>query len=443
MLKLPSISIRLRQLKNSFVPINRLPPEILALIPTFRESEEDLMSATAVCKYWRRTLVSAPKLWNNIVCGRDTVINPRMHMYFERSGSVPIVVRIHSNASRLLSSHTERVSGLTMFIDHPSDIDEIAQYLSKPAPLLETITLRVAHWGRRCLILPPEFFKGFISSARTLILHGTILFPGPCKLSRLTKFTLETDLTDATSANLLDALEQMPSLQIFNASLRSRSSRGQAPGNRVVTLRRLEEISITMLMDDNSFAPAAGQILPSLRLPSARKVLLMSIGASDIPLTPILPLSFEDRLPSLSVLPKASVVLDKGLNVSGFFGPGGSELKLLTSSDAPYAFVQSTFGGLPFDSVHTLQVSFRSSTVDRVFFVNLLRHTKGLKRLQLKQNTMGPLTSWIGLDDQAGTCPALDTLIVIDDKTQGCVEVLKQIRECAGVPIGKVKVRDD
>ena len=201
-LRLSSISIRLNRFKNSLVPINRLPPEILAQILTFRESEKELMNATAVCKYWRRTLVSTPDLWNNI-CGRDVII-PRVHMYFGRSRSVPVVVQIRAQASRLLSPHTERISELTMSIDNPSDIDEIAEHLSKSAPLLETMSFRVTYRGRHSLTLPPEFFKAFLSSVKVLILHSRILSPGPCDLSRLTKFILESDLISATSADLLD-----------------------------------------------------------------------------------------------------------------------------------------------------------------------------------------------------------------------------------------------
>ncbi|KAF9782264.1 hypothetical protein BJ322DRAFT_207313 [Thelephora terrestris] len=71
--------------KTSLAPINCLPPEILALIPTFRESEKVLINATAVCKYWRRTLVSTPSLWNKIVYLGRNITNP--YAYFQRSRS--------------------------------------------------------------------------------------------------------------------------------------------------------------------------------------------------------------------------------------------------------------------------------------------------------------------------------------------------------------------
>ena len=208
----------------------------------------------------------------------------------------------------------------------------------------------------------------------------------------------------------------------------------------MTALPRLEEI--TIMVRDNLLAPAANPILPSLRLPSARRVFLKSLDARGAPSTPILPLSFEDRLPSLSVVPKAFVALDEGCNGITFYGLDDSKFTLYIHFSAPYAFTQSTFGGLPLDSVRTLQVSFRSPSTDTTFFVDLLRFMEGLQRLELKRNTVGPLNCWIGLD-QTGICPALATLIITDEEAKESVEALKRVRERAGVPIANVEIRDD
>ena len=48
--------------------------------------------------------------------------------------------------------------------------------------------------GQPPLRLPPIFFEAFLSSVRTLNFRGVTLAPGPCKLSQLTKFTLEIRL---------------------------------------------------------------------------------------------------------------------------------------------------------------------------------------------------------------------------------------------------------
>ena len=141
-----SITARVCQLKNSLVPINRLPPELLALVLTFRESERDLISATAVCRHWRTTFISTPNLWTNIVCSEQAkpeAFVPHVRTYLKRSGTVPVSVQIPAHASRLLSSNIGRVSSLRMFLVHQSCFNRIVKYFSKPAPLLEAISLHV------------------------------------------------------------------------------------------------------------------------------------------------------------------------------------------------------------------------------------------------------------------------------------------------------------
>ena len=448
MLKLPSISINLRKAKDSLrvAPINRLPQEILILILTLRTSERDLIRATSVCKYWRNTLVSTPTLWNNIIFSertdRDT-ISPPVRTYFERSGSIPVKVQIHARASRLLSPYTGRISQLTIFIDNRSDLGEITKHLSKPAPLIETVALYVTRRELRGLVLPPGFLEMLFSIVRTLTLYDAILSPGLLQFSKLTKFTLNARLASVTPTNLLDTLEQMPLLCLLEATFRSPQLRDVIPETRVVTLPHLEGITITV--DENGRAPVSSPLLPALCLPNARSVYLRLIDIRGAPLDPILPLSFRERLPNLSVIGKASASLNMDEDCIVFRGLGNSELTIRTHSGVPFPFTRSAFGGLPFDGVHHLLVSFRSSPVDTLCFVRLLRFMKGLEYLKLIQDTVEALGRWIGEDDQAGICPALSTLIVIsaDLRAKGCVELLKQVRECAGVPIARVEVRHD
>ena len=389
--------------------------------------------------------MSTPTLWNNIAFpehGSRDVSTPRVDAYFERSALVPINVQIPAHAARFIAPHTERISQLTVFIDDQPGLDEIGEYLSSPAPLIETIALCITYQRRpRDLSLPRGFFEGFLSVARTLALRGPIPSSGPCKFSKLTKFTLETCLTRSTSSTLLNILKHMPLLRVLRASLSRAERLDSVPGNPVVTLPHLKEIAI--MIEDNWLQPVANQVLPSLNLPRARNVLLQLTRASAVPLAPILPLSFEERLPNFSVVPKASAALKSDSNGIVLYGSGDSRLTLCINSNTPCTFTQSTYGGLPLESVRRLRVSFRDPAVDTVFFTHLLRSMKGLEFLQLKENTIGPLGCWIGDFDQAGICPALSTLIVIDadPKVRECVEVLGQVRRHARVPISDVEIQ--
>ena len=407
----------------------------------FRESEQDLISATAVCKHWRRTFISTPILWNKIVCSEREnlrVVTPRVQAYLDRSGSVPVDVQIHARASQLLSSHTGRILSLRMFLRPPLDLDRVAEYLSDPAPTLKTVTLHVKNWGRSVLVLPPTFFEGLLSSVRTLTIHGPTLSPGPCNLSQLTKFTLITHpRASVPSAVLLDTLERMPLLQLFEHKTNRHDI---VPIDRVVTLPRLEEITITV---DFFSAGGASSILPALCLPSARRVLMRSTVAPRAFLTPILPHSFEERLPGLSATPEVSATLGKGFDI-GFFGLDQSQLTLSTNS--AMVFTRFPFGGAPLGSVRKLHVCFpRSSAAYSKSFVTMIQTMTGLERLEVVQNTGGPLAYWAGVDDQTEICPTLDTLVVTDadiKEVKRYVRVLKQARERAGVPIAHVETGD-
>ena len=445
MFKLPSISRTVRELRNSLAPINRLPPEILALVPTFRASERDLMNATAVCKHWRRTFISTPDLWNNIICSEHTGlhITPRLQTYFERSGSVPVDVEVPAKVSRLLSPHTDRISGLTLNISSQWDLGQIAAHLSKPAPLLETVELCTSYKGPRGLVLPTRFFEAFLSSAKTLNVRGAVLCPGPCKLSKLTTFTLRTSTTSYTSAVLLDALEQMPLLEVLEVTYCRGSQQDPVPKDRVVTLPRMEEVAI--LIDQNRLESIENRIFPALRLPSARRVILHSTSIDGPPRTPILPLSFQERLPRFAIIPEVFATFDTSDTNIRFLGSDGSTMRIRAWSPGHPHFTESVLGGTPFNSVCKLSVSFRSPEVDLNLFFGLLWGMNGLESLRMIQNTVQPLGWWIG-DSLGGTlCPALTSLIVIDtdfDRAKLCLEELKRIREGDdGVPIAEMEVR--
>ena len=327
-----------------------------------------------------------------------------------------------------------------MFLGHPSNLDKIEKHLCNGAPLLETLSLRVRNWGPT-LVLPPTFVKAVLFYLSSLTVRGATLSLGPCQLPLLTRFTLETHVVSVTSAVLLDTLEQMPWLRVFEAKLDG-SRQDSVPSNRVVTLPRLEWITITI--SEHRPTPLANAILPALCLPSAHRVNMRWITAPGAPLSPVLPVSFLERLPAFSATRKVSVDLDKDLNDVKFFGSHKSRLTLSINSVVPYAFGSSTFGGTPFDSVRKLQVRFRSPNVDSLFFVRFLRIMERLECLRMEQNTLWPLAYWIGSDGQAGICPALVALTVIDadfNKAKLYIQELEQVRERAGVPIPHVEIR--
>lgn len=92
-----------REVKNTLVLVNRLPPEVLSRALEHRASEETLIKATHICQYWRSTLTSSPSLWTHLWFPSDKNVD-RALTYLERSKSVPIHVRITSGFSESLEA---------------------------------------------------------------------------------------------------------------------------------------------------------------------------------------------------------------------------------------------------------------------------------------------------------------------------------------------------
>ena len=328
-----------------------------------------------------------------------------------------------------------------MFLVHQSCCNRIVKYFSKPAPLLEAISLHVTDWGATNLALPPTLFEAIFPSVKTLAIHGSTLSPGPYKFSQLTKFSLETPTTpNVPSAVLLDSLERMPLLQFFKAQLYYTSQPDAVPGNRVVTLPHLKEIAITT--DGRLLGPLTSPLLLALRLPGVHRIKARFAGAPSISPTPILPLSFEERLPGLGSTPEVYAAISREFAIE-FFGLGQSKLMLYIFSMLRVDLIRTVFGDVPFGSVRKLRVYFPSSIENSAPFVVILRAMKGLERLEVEQRIGKPLTDWTEADDQAEICPALTTLIVdITDvgveEAEDYIRRLEQARECAGVPIACV-----
>lgn len=74
--------------KNSFVKVNRLPPEILARVGWFLSSR-DIYAGLRVCRYWHNVLMS-PEIWSDIDLDHIGVAQ----IFLSRSKGVPINIRI-------------------------------------------------------------------------------------------------------------------------------------------------------------------------------------------------------------------------------------------------------------------------------------------------------------------------------------------------------------
>ena len=110
-----------RSLKNSFAPINRIPPEILSLIPDYcdeHDADQALVALTGVCRSWRDMLIARSSLWTTL----DLMNIEKTRTYIRRSKSSPLKIYLCENelegvtyldnAFSLAMRHTRRLKSL-------------------------------------------------------------------------------------------------------------------------------------------------------------------------------------------------------------------------------------------------------------------------------------------------------------------------------------------
>jgi len=438
-----------RYLQNSFVPVNRLPPEVLGLIPTSLHSKRDLINATAVCRHWRNTLLSSPDLWCDVDCSGSR--GPlREHMFrecLERSRIVPLNVRLTSvRYLHDITPHLARFSALEIELAVPEQLGKIAAYFSHPAPILRRLSISaVASWDQAGLSIPSGLFGGDFASLRSLRIRGFSALKMPQYFPHLTRFDLQThDFTTFKTDAILEALEHMPSLEILHVKFcpAHYPTSSFTPTLRSVTLPKLREVELSSLDDlDPILPPFIPPLLSALTLPSAEQI---TIGMLPPVGSLALPSSFEEQLPSLAETPAIDVCLDPEIISILFHGLQGSRLLFTTRWITRHRFWRGGFRGTPFLSVREMVVTFKRfySELEKYFF-DLLQAMERLECLEMRGQYTWVLRLWSAKSpaDQQSICPSLKSLVVVkkpNDSVSGLLTKLMMARISYGVPLVEV-----
>lgn len=233
-----------RSVKNSFAPINRIPPEVLLLIPDYYDEEhvdQASITLTHVCRSWRETFTSCSSLWTRLDFSN---VNKTL-TYIQRSQSSPFRIYLKlrddkpiSNAFALVIPHIRRLKSLT--IDAEA-LPGILQYFRRHAPLLEKLDISI--YPTNNLVLDGSLFNGDLSSLHHLRLHGlTTDFPWE-RLPNLRVVNLHSRLRGYGTTQLLDFFESAPLLHTVSLAYPMPDA-SNPPPERVVPLLHLKEFSI-------------------------------------------------------------------------------------------------------------------------------------------------------------------------------------------------------
>ena len=236
---------------NTLLTINRLPPEVLALIPYFLDSYKDLVNTTHVCRHWRSTFIASPPLWSCL--DSDAMHEDLVAAYVDRCGATPLDVTfsLDLETEPFLEKLAPRSAHIRkIYFPHLpwQQITEISDGFDVPLPMLREADVRVTHSDQE---LPP-FKRPFLAGATNLVSlrlsdlnwhSGTLI---PFVIPTLTHLELQFhDHRVPSVRELLDLFRNSPLLEDI----------------------RIDAITVETLEENSSFQP--------VDLPCLGKILLI------------------------------------------------------------------------------------------------------------------------------------------------------------------------
>jgi hypothetical protein len=231
-----AISI-IRYRYNAARPVNRLSPEILAVIfgmvqerpsdyrPAARPSIYRWLVVTSVCRYWRETAITFSSLWTSInICDYRRGCQDATRTFLERSAAAPLRVYYARperwNRLQLIDKSTLELvaSASTRFREFhmtPRLITQssVWEHFRHPAPLLESLTLGSSAGGDHDFVLP-TLFANSTPCLKKLTMQYFCSWPGN-NFVNLTHITLyqHSEANRQPLAQFLDFLRASPLLE--------------------------------------------------------------------------------------------------------------------------------------------------------------------------------------------------------------------------------------
>jgi len=283
----------IRVCQNMLVPINKIPPEILALIPDFwdtRDRDRNVITLTHVCRAWREIFVSRSSLWANFNCSGEE----KTRVYLERSKSSPIDLSLARTRRmspkdpffQIIPHATGRLKSLSVR-GLTEDMEVVTSHLSHPAPLLERLSIRSdSPFAHRAPVLPSALFNGDLSSLRTLCLDFVRTELPWRNMVNLTSLTLIHIPPGAVSTGrLLDCFENAPYLQEID--LWCATPKAGIQGGRLVSLACLKSMQIIA-------GNPCSALLNHLLIPAGAELTIRADPPSSSPIEEHLPRSLDN-----------------------------------------------------------------------------------------------------------------------------------------------------
>jgi len=308
-------------LKNLFSPVSRLPREVLEKILTMRTLEGDLLTASCVCRHWRDTLTSSPRLWTKFQCANVA----QTLQYLARSEPVPINVvgDFNSDIETLvaLGSATNRFGSLALRL-RPFDLLEVFHLFSTPAPAMEHLEISTTPYrgdgpAFRPTI-PATFLGGSAPALKSLYLNGINTTLNFSEFPALTHLTLTTNLQVFDMSEMFRLFATAKLLEVV--SIKFSGPTTSIPGSqRVIRLPHLKRLNFS-----NTVGGFPKRLLSLLAMPSVEDVKLdvSLVGEDTRTIQDFLPARFRN-FPHLLKVNNLKLDIPHSHCTIQFGGPGG------------------------------------------------------------------------------------------------------------------------
>ncbi|OJT07273.1 hypothetical protein TRAPUB_1870 [Trametes pubescens] len=488
------IAIHLRYLRNTKAPVNRLPSEVLVRVFSYSVStssnEDDLVSATHVCKWWREVALDYSRLWSTL----SVTTLHKATTFLQRAKDSPISIVIRDSVVVHLFAPTlrrliPRLLSLVVEVQDTESIIPIVKGLATcTAPLLETLHI-VGQYRNESdrdavYVFNTQSMLAFRSSdqmsmdavpetpkLRHLRLNP-IMPPWYCHIySNLSVLELGSPLTRVPISELafLRMLRQCPRLERLNLEMRL-----AAPFVLYDDPQRLVRLPMLSQITFHSFPHAhVARLLTHLVLPATTHYEIFG-SAKDVLTQPTGPLESPARLADLKDFRMAEVLVGypRASDILSYFfqsatlGSAGPPMTMYIPDmlGAVHDIVPAIHVGIP-GSIDVLMLRGYEQGIledlDDLDWIPVFQSLVYLRVLHLRDvggtyalagilKGLGPLAvndDWERYGGSPGSgwpCPELETLELVGTRLSGDVERLifewLCVRADAGVALSTVMV---
>ena len=426
----------IRWIRNTFAPINKLHPELLASITTFvddpsgenRDCADIQFVCATICRHWRNSLLAFPRIWSSI----DTANSRRLKLYLARSKKAPLHVSYgwttpYAVFEQNIVPERHRLQSLSIPICNEV-YPEITRSLAEPSESLRTLDMRVVRQPYSIAADKMGTISRFAPNLTVLKLHDITTNLSSLGFPALVKFTFRTtapDIQTPDAADLIGFLRHCPLLEDLDLYLPESFKVDTSPGT--ATLARLKYAVFNGSPTPNNSISV--NILPYLMLPKQSitvdvqtKARAFSPGTS--PLLSVLQL----RNAILSQQSITGAVIHIKDAPTGFFGHasvcgehnnwiGLNHVRVLNIGGSPFSRLGNWLDPVslaPLSGIQTLTLGLLDFPSEEEQYIEVLRaFLRGLDRVRVLNTYMvdvSLLARVLKLSDGAVLLPLLEVI---------------------------------